>query len=185
MTTAMDRYFIGILPPDDIGSRVRAWQEELATKFDTKASLRSPPHITMHMPFLWKGSRKHELVDGLAKYFENVKAFGLEFNNVGAFPPRVIFLDVKGSTALLDCQQGLTRFCRKEFDLHNSNYGDHPFHPHMTLAFRDLRKANFSAAWEEFRERVFRDAFTVSHIVLLKHTGKAWNAYRAFALNGN
>jgi 2'-5' RNA ligase len=180
----LDRYFMAILPPDDIASRVRLWQEELATKFDTKASLRSPPHITLHMPFLWKESRERELIEGLTKHFETVTPFPVELNNFGAFPPRVIFVDIKPAPQLLDCQYALTKFCRVEFDLHNSNYRDYPFHPHMTLAFRDLRKAKFPSAWEEFRGREFRSEFAVSHAGLLKHTGKEWLVYHTFSLGG-
>jgi 2'-5' RNA ligase len=58
--------------------------------------------------------------------------------------------------------------------LHNSTYGDEPYHPHMTLAFRDLRKSDFSKAWSDFSTKDLRVDFKVDGVTLLRHSGKEW-----------
>jgi 2'-5' RNA ligase len=56
-----------------------------------------------------------------------------------------------------------------------------PFAPHMTVAFQDLTKQNFRAAWPEFQHRELEFQFTVSQLTLLIHDGKRWNVNRNFA----
>jgi 2'-5' RNA ligase len=182
MKAELGRYFLAIIPPDPLASVVRQWQLELATEFATKASLRSPPHITLHMPFQWKVKREQELCEALRDYFSKVLSLKVVLEGVGAFPPRVIFINVDKSEELVACQRGLARFCRANFDIRNSDYGDQPFHPHLTLAFRDLRKAVFPMAWEAFRSRSFRETFTASHVAILRHNGTEWTVHQQMPL---
>jgi 2'-5' RNA ligase len=51
----------------------------------------------------------------------------------------------------------------------------HSFNPHMTIAYRDLTKENFMAAWPEFESRPFHASFLVDHICLLKHNRRTWD----------
>ncbi|MFM7858912.1 MAG: 2'-5' RNA ligase family protein, partial [Flammeovirgaceae bacterium] len=64
----------------------------------------------------------------------------------------------------------------------NANYKGQPFQPHVTIAFRDLRKPMFERAWEEFKHRNFKAEFTVDSIALLKHNGKHWNVIMEFPM---
>jgi 2'-5' RNA ligase len=70
-------------------------------------------------------------------------------------------------------------------NLFNAQYKDQPFHPHLTLAFRDLKKPAFYKAWQEFKEKKCEATFSVTEIVLLKHNGKIWNVYNNFILTTN
>jgi 2'-5' RNA ligase len=76
----------------------------------------------------------------------------------------------------------LRKYCRQNFNVHNADYKDQPFHPHLTLAFRDLKKPAYAQAWDEFRAKTYNAEFIVEHIVLLKHTGKFWKELHRFAL---
>jgi 2'-5' RNA ligase len=176
------RYFLAIVPPESIVARARQLQLELAERFESKASLRSPPHVTLHMPFLWKLKREEELCAGLERHCAMTPSFQVSLDGVGAFPPRVIFINVEATGDLVACQRSLARFCRVTFDIHNSDYGDKPYHPHLTLAFRDLRKAIFPMAWESFHLREFKETFKASHIALLRHTGTEWAILRQMSL---
>jgi 2'-5' RNA ligase len=178
----IERYFLAIVPPDAIASRVRQWQLELAEKYSAKASLRSPPHITLHMPFIWKSKRGDELREGLKTYCRTTAPFTVTLEGVGAFPPSVIFVNVKATEELMLCQRNLGSFCRMNFNIHNAEYGDLPYHPHLTLAFRDLRKNDFPAAWQDFHHREFKESFTTSSICLLRHTGTEWAVFNEMAL---
>jgi 2'-5' RNA ligase len=57
-----------------------------------------------------------------------------------------------------------------------------PFAPHMTVAFKDLTKQNFRAAWPEFQRRELEFKFTASQLTLLIHDGRQWNVNAEFPL---
>lgn len=59
-----------------------------------------------------------------------------------------------------------------------------PFAPHMTVAFKDLSKQNFKAAWSEFEKRELQFEFTADHLTLLLHDGKRWNIKSEFPFWG-
>ncbi len=71
-------------------------------------------------------------------------------------------------------QKDLVKFCRSELNLTNAIWRNHPFNPHVTLAFRDLRKEKFYEAWKEFQHREFKKAFETRALTLLRHTGMEW-----------
>lgn len=177
-----DRYFIAILPPADISADARSLQEDMMSKYNTKAALRSPPHITLHMPFRWKNTKIEELTSLLSQFFSALEPFRISLDGIGAFPPRVIFLNVIGSKELTDSQLRLSRFCRVNLGLFNATRADQPFHPHMTLAFRDLRKPAFKLAWDEYRDRDYRATFDVDSAWLLRHDGHRWYPWMSFPL---
>jgi 2'-5' RNA ligase len=64
--------------------------------------------------------------------------------------------------------------------IHNANYKKRPFKPHLTIAFRDLKKSQFPKAWEFYKHRPFKSACEIDGISLLKHDGKQWQSEREF-----
>lgn len=50
-----------------------------------------------------------------------------------------------------------------------------PFSPHVTVAFRDLKRQNFRKAWIEFENQPLEFEFLASHLTLLLHDGRRWN----------
>jgi 2'-5' RNA ligase len=52
---------------------------------------------------------------------------------------------------------------------------DWPFHPHVTLATRDLYKKAFQEAWEIFSKKKYEALWIVSGISLLRHNKKNWD----------
>jgi 2'-5' RNA ligase len=173
-------YFLAIVPQRLLRERIRKIKMEFAEAYQTKASLRSPAHITLHMPFQWKFEKEDILFTALYKLTENVRSFSIELNGFGAFKPRVIYLNVKAPEPLHELQQSVTRLMKREFNIFNANWRDYPFNPHLTLAFRDLRPANFDKAWKENKDRVFEESFEAEGLVLLKHNQKEWEIYKQF-----
>ncbi|MEQ9288599.1 MAG: 2'-5' RNA ligase family protein [Cyclobacteriaceae bacterium] len=173
-------YFIAILPDPPVYDRVMAFKEEVASLFGSKAALRSPPHITLHMPFKWKESKEHLLRQKLAGFSFEHYPFNIGLGGFGAFPPRVIFVDVIQNEALKSLQKQLVRHMRTQLNVFNADYKDKPFHPHMTIAFRDLKKARFKEAWDHFESIEYEAAFPVKGFHLLKHDGKRWNEFEFF-----
>lgn len=118
-----------------------------------------------------------EVLESFAGRHEN---FQVELEDFGAFGPRVIFIDVALNQALENLQKDLVKTARQGLNLHNANYKQRGFHPHITLAFRDLRKPAFKEAWIEFKPKEYHATFEVSSFWLLKHNGKNWEEYREF-----
>ncbi len=174
-------YFIAIVPPSPIHEEALALKEVFRDSYQSKAALNSPPHITLHMPFGFKLKKEEKLVRILEEFAAGQEAFTLEFKDFGAFPPRVIFMDVEKNIALESLQAQLKLTCRQQLNLHNANYRERAFHPHLTLAFRDLRKAQFNQAWQEFQHKGYKAHFEVNSLWLLKHDGKKWELYREFS----
>ncbi len=52
---------------------------------------------------------------------------------------------------------------------------DRPFHPHLTIATRDLRKKAFYEAWEHFKKKEYAAEWITEGISLLRHNKKNWD----------
>ena len=167
-------YFIAILPPQEIQDEITAFKNEIAQKFDSKHALNSPPHITLHMPFKWKDKKFDQLQEVIRSINDRLVPFKIELYDFDFFEPRVVFVNVIGTEELDNLQKTVITACRKELKLDNGNYKDRPFHPHVTVGFRDLRKARFYEAKSEFENRKVYFEFMTSEITLLKHDGKQW-----------
>lgn len=171
------QYFLAIIPPSPVYEEALELKNYFKTRYNSKASLNSPPHITLHMPFRWREDKESELIDTLNEFESGLRPFDLQLLNFNSFPPRVIFIDVVANEHLNSLQKKLLRFCKKELNLFNADYKDQPFHPHLTLAFRDLKKSIFTEAWEEFGAKTFSAAFRIEEFTLLKHNGKVWQPH--------
>jgi 2'-5' RNA ligase len=173
-------YFIAILPPSPILEEIDILKHHFKDKYHSKASLNSPSHITLHMPFEWREEKEGKLINALTTFSENHNSFVLQLENFGCFEPRVIFINVMKNPLLDALQRELHQTFKRELNLFNAMYRDLPFYPHVTLAFRDLKKPMFYKAWEEFRDKIIEHSFKADRIALLKHDGKAWQVYSEF-----
>lgn len=173
-------YFLAIVPPEPVYSQALQLKQYFKERYNSKAALNSPPHITLHMPFKWKEKKENELISNLEKFASTEKSFEITLKDFSCFEPRVIFIDVTKNEQLEILQKQLKRFCKVELNLFNADYKELAFHPHLTLAFRDLKKPEFYKAWEEFKDRKFESSFKFDAIVLLKHNATEWEEFRRF-----
>jgi 2'-5' RNA ligase len=175
-------YFIAIVPPSPVYEKANELKVHFSDQYNSKASLNSPPHITLHMPFQWKEKKEAELTETLNNFAIKQTPFELKLKNFSCFSPKVIFIDVDTNHDLKILHENLRRVCKRELNLFNADYKEQPFYPHLTLAFRDLKKPAFHKAWEEFKDKDFTADFLVNKIMLLKHTGKIWQVYHEYNL---
>lgn len=179
------QYFVAIIPPSPVFEEAQALKEYFREKYNSKAALNSPPHITLHMPFMWNEKKETKLISKLSAFSCKWDPVKVCLDNFSSFPPRVIFINVAESDLLDTLQLNLHRFFKREMDIFNANYQDRPFHPHLTLAFRDLKKSQYALAWQEFSGREFKAEFIADKIALLKHNGKAWDVLKEFLLESS
>lgn len=173
-------FFIAVLPDRKLSDEVTNIKKYFADRYDSHHALRSPPHITLHMPFRWREDRESSLFKVLANFASKQRKFNIDLEDFGSFPPRVIFIKVKNAESLSNLKSGMTIVAKLELKLLNADYKDQPFHPHMTVAFRDLKRPAFKEAWKEFSQKKIYHRFKVERLTLLRHNGKFWEIHREF-----
>ncbi len=178
-------YFIAFIPPAPVFDDALKLKQYFKETYGSKAALNSPPHITLHMPFRWRVDKESELIDKLQQFIKRHDPLKICLDNFSSFPPRVIFLNVVTSEPLVTFQKELHRFCKKQLNIFNANYKEDPYHPHLTLAFRDLKKSNYAAAWQEFAKKEYKAEFVADKVALLKHTGSEWKVLKDFTLESS
>ena len=112
-------------------------------------------------------------------FAKGLPAFYVELKNFEAFPPRVIFVKPLRNKQLELLFQKLIRHLELNFhctDARNAR----PFHPHMTIAHRDLPEDSFPAIWTAFRDKSYERIFRVNAIVLLKQENGRWEPLQTF-----
>ena len=176
------RYFIALVPPEPVYSAALEWKKWFRDHYHTKKALNSPPHITLQMPFRWREDREEEIANSLVKFAKSQAALPMTLNGFAAFPPRVIYLNVPPTAELLQLQKALSKMLRREHGIHHDTHRDHGFVPHLTVAFRDLKKAAFEAAWAEVQAKEVVHEYVQPHLSLLKHNGSVWEEHRRFGL---
>ena len=58
-------YFLAIIPPSPFYDEALRLKHYFKDEYNSKASLNSPPHITLHMPFEWKEKKEEMLIEKL------------------------------------------------------------------------------------------------------------------------
>ncbi len=174
------KFFIALIPPEPVFTAAWKWKEYMRDHYLSSGALKSPPHITLHMPFEWEDRKMERLTAGLTALASTLQPVEITFDGFGCFEPRVIFIQVQLSRELRELQARVREHCRINYHLLNDQYRDLPFHPHLTIGFRDLRKPMFHAAWQKFREMPFEATCTAMELVLLRHNGKSWDIFQSF-----
>ena len=172
-------FFIALLPDEVIQKEVTQFKEYAAKHFRSSRALRSPPHITLIPPFKWPAERAGELYAVLEPFASEENPFQLGLGNFNCFPPRVIFVDVEKKAELHGLQNRLEAYLEVRLDLKNKSH--HAYHPHMTVAFKDLHRRVFPEAWAYFSKLKYKRAFLVNALVLMQHNGTRWEVLHKFA----
>lgn len=178
-------YFVALIPTGDVLRKVRKLKEEVAERYESKAALKSPPHITLHMPFKFREDREDRIEEVLRKVAISFGSFTVFLPGFGAFPPKVIYVDVQKTEIMSNLRKELIKKMCEELKLENAGYKGQAFNPHMTIAYRDLKKSIFPEAWAYYRNLKFRESWECGSLILLKHNGKTWDIFRSVPFSGS
>lgn len=181
MATQPAKYFIALVPEGKIQEEATGLKEEMRELFNVKYALKSPAHITIKMPFTYNELKEERLVGKLGRFFDQYAAFEIRFKGFDRFGRRVIFVDVKPSQELNRLQEALNRYCKAELKLVNE-LSDKAFHPHMTIAFKDVKPKNFDIYWKHIQSKQFNALYPVQDIALLKRIEGKWEVIHRFIL---
>lgn len=181
MAKSIAKYFIALVPEGTIQEEATQLKEALKENFNIKYALKSPAHITLKMPFNWNELKEDKLAFLLKDFFENKKPFDLQLKGFDRFGKRVIFIAVKPSEKLTTLQQELGAFSKLVLKL-PLELSDTSFHPHMTIAFKDLKTPKFEDYWNFIRKQSFNYPYLVKEAALLKRTEGRWLVINTFSL---
>ena len=174
-------YFIAIVAPAHIDGQVMVWKKHMLEHYSCKVALKSPAHITLVPPFKMSVEKEKELGEHLQTFSSKEKSFTIRIKDFDRFAPKVIFLHTEPDEPLLLLKQRL-----EEYLLQFKNFPfkkeERPFHPHITIANRDLRKSDFHKAWTYFEKQQFESSFAANSISLLKHNNTNWEIASNFPL---
>lgn len=173
------KYFIAIVPPEPLLSQIQSLKQSVHKNYGSKGALRSPAHITLHMPFSWGDHKEQKLIDCLSA-FKYSQSFMISLADFSCFEPRVIFIDVKQEEHLSELQKNMVRHVKTNLQLFNQSDDMRGFHPHITIAFRDLKKQMFYNIWQEYKDKQFSESFMCRSFSLLKQTATGWEVYKTF-----
>ena len=85
-------YFVGLVPQSPISESIVEIKQYFASAYQSKAALRSPPHVTLQPPFKWDETTEMRLSSELKTFSLKQKPFDLTLDGFGVFPPKVIFV---------------------------------------------------------------------------------------------
>ncbi|MEH2096172.1 2'-5' RNA ligase [Nostoc sp. 'Peltigera membranacea cyanobiont' 213] len=177
----MSRFFVALLPPQDIQDYANEIKQYFADRYASSGALKSPPHITLQPPFEWENANLPLLEASLEEFASGQQPVAITLRGFDAFSPRVIYINVVRSQELLTLQTDLMAYIESNLAIVDEVSKTRPFAPHITVAFRDLKKQDFQAAWPEFQKRQLHFEFTADKLTLLLNDGKRWDIKREFA----
>ena len=126
-----------------------------------------------------QAEKEDNLISSLQNFsFE--KEFQIILSNFSCFEPRVIFIEVKQNNQLQELQHKLVHYVKKKLQLFNQSDDMRGFHPHVTIAFKDLKKPLFYKVWDDYKSKTLDATFNCESICLLKHLNDRWEIYKTF-----
>ncbi len=180
VVTSKQLFFIALLPPEEVQQKANEIKEHFSQVYNSKAALKSPPHVTLQPPFKWELEKLAILEEKLQEFAINQVSIPMILDGFGAFKPRVIYINVLKTPELMAVQKQLMKDLELSLNLVDPVSKTRPFSPHLTVGFRDLTKENFYKAWSEFKEGKFYFQFTIPKLTLLIHNGKRWEIQNEF-----
>jgi 2'-5' RNA ligase len=167
-------YFVALVAPKEINDDVLQWKNFMKERFDCSVALRSPAHVTLIPPLWMDESLENKLQNEIRDFSKQQASFEINLKDFSAFRPRVIFVDIIATQLLKTLQAQLLQFLVKP-NIFPIEKDDRPFHPHITIATRDLHKKSFHEAWEIFKEKTYEASWLVNSMSLLRHNQKNWD----------
>lgn len=162
-------YFIAILFEPVIEQKVQQLKQAARDKFASKRALRSPAHITFVPPFHYPEQQISQLTALINRFPLTLKPITL--CGAGHFGKRVIYVRC-------DQHQHLRHY-KQQLDNMLAPYGivkaESRFHPHITIAFKDLKTERFAAAWHYFQSRCELGKSTAYRLAVLESRPDGWH----------
>lgn len=169
----MTLYLLAIVAPPAVEMQVHEWKQWMLEVFGCRVALKSPAHITLIPPFKMDVQREIVLQDDLKRYAATRPGYAVQLHNFSSFPPRVIFVNVEKNKPLQHDRQALEAFLLSR--AYPVKKEKRSYHPHVTVANRDIKEEDFAAAWSHFEKITYTASFPALAISILRHNGSSWD----------
>jgi len=175
-------YFIAVVLPQHLNEKVLKYKQMMLEKYNCKVGLKSPAHITL-IPSLWmEDEKEQQLISDINSLSDSLHPFNISTNNFSAFKPRTIFIAVSPNEQLNEVKETIDEVFKNN-SFYNIKIDTRPFHPHITIATRDLFKKSFHEIWPWFAEKIFIEEWAAEGISILKHNKKNWDVIHTSQFN--
>ena len=168
-----DLYFIAILPPEELRQRIDEIRKAVSLEHGVFSALKPPVHITLVPPFKLKTAMEKQLIQKL-KSLCHFDPFIQKLEDFDGFPEHTVFIRALKNTGISTLYKKLKAGLKPYVEGSRN-----PFHPHLTIAYRDAKEA-YPQIMEQYQNRRFREEFLAAHFTLLKHDGKRWNVHSEY-----
>lgn len=149
-------------------------------RWGCSVAMKSPAHITLIPPFWMAEKSEEQLRHDLDLLCQTISPFFIRTNDFAAFKPRTIFIQPILHEALKKLKTTVDVFCKT-----HAQYGarpdTRPFHPHITIATRDLHKAAYAEAWAYFEHKKYEVRFEAKGLSVLRHNTINWDVIHTAA----
>ncbi len=166
-------YFVAVVCPDEINQKVLSFKHWMRDQFGCTVALKSPAHITLIPPFWVKQEEEAKILAALHSFQQRKEQINIQLNGFSHFSNRVLFVQVEQNASLA--------LLKSDVELHFTSVfpeiiqkDNRPFHPHVTIANRDMSPAAFIQSWGHFSKEKYHATFPVSSFSLLKLVEGKW-----------
>jgi 2'-5' RNA ligase len=166
-------YFTALVLPDELNAEIAVFKQRMLNDFGCRISLRSPAHITLLPPFRMDAPDETALVEALDTCCALLAPFRVETAGFGAFPPRTLFIEPVLTADLKTVRNAMADFARA-YPTFGAVADARPFHPHITIATRDLTREAFEAAWANWGALPFVRRWEATGVETLRMGQKKW-----------
>lgn len=148
-------YFVGLIPQGEVKKQIDNIRNQNSGRFGCRVALKSPPHITVLPPFRIEPENVEAMKSVVRSSFPSPNGLLVKFSDVGTFERRTIFLDV-----LNDHHLNAFDVKAKELVAAYPHYFQNArfhevFHPHVTLANRDILPEYFDEMVSYLRNKIY------------------------------
>ena len=178
------RFFIALLPPTSVQDAATTIIEQLSDRYRTRTA-RSVPHITLQPPFLWELDQREYLHRSLLEFAPFQSPVPITLSGFGAFAPRVLYIHVEKTPALMQLQSALMQHLEDTLAIEDVTGKKRGFTPHVTVASRKLTRQTFKAAWADLQEIPFEEQFTCDRLTLLIYEKNRWHTDSDYILGAD
>lgn len=160
-------YTTTIVPPAGLAQEIRTLQQEFADRYGTAAALKPPVHTTFSPPEHLDPSGADDYQQQLTEVCKEAVPFEITLSGFDCFlKNKVMFIAVAPCEPLMKLEQA--------FRSRKNSKETRPYHPHITIGYRNMLPEVFERAVEDYKSRTFNASFMVDALYVWKHEGGMW-----------
>jgi 2'-5' RNA ligase len=174
-------YMLAIMPPRELMKDIEKIRHQFAEKYNCKAALKPPVHITIIPPYKATAETEDLLAPALEDWGRQHIPFPVTLENFGTFRKNgVVYINITSNDLLQLFQSDLERKFKSLIPQAAS--GHRPYHPHITIGYRDIPPQVFPAAAHEYLSKKFFATFVTDKFYLWKHNTHKWEVLYTFTI---